>query len=575
MVRPRRAVWLAFLSVLQVFVLACGSLQLPSQLNLSSVVRIAGTPAPAYGDATPTPPPATASQASLIRRRGRLLVGVRFDAPPLSSVNAKGELEGLDIDLARGFARRWLGGPEKVEFSQVTSTSALRRIANREIDMAMGGIAATKAGELQVDYSLSHIADGDALLVRTGAYTSVASLARKSVVYVDLENIPSFRTAQFSAGITTALQSLTSYPAAFAALRGGTADAVLGNWRRLRLEAASGSGLSVLSVLRREPLAIALPQGDPDWTGLVNATLTDQFADGSFDALYAKWFKAPAEGTRPLALIAPASFASLPDTLTARSSLAGIARTRKLRVGYLTNSDPLSFANREQPNGFEVDLIRELAKRWFDAEAAAVFTPYGTEDALAAAMQANTIDAGIGDLRPGPANARRFDFTPATFLAGVGALTLASNKALTFGDLGGKTIGLLRNGPDQQTLATLKQARGVVLNEVVFADTGSALQALRSGQISAVVADRVTLFAVDRVNRDTKMLGDQLSAAPVGIAVAAGDSALKNALSLGLQEMLSDGAFIKLYRKWLDEPFKPPFDALPGETVPSRSLVSP
>lgn len=556
----------------QVFVLACGSLPLPAGLNLVDVARIGATPGPGYAAPSPTPPPSDLSTAGLVRKRGKLLVGVRFDAPPLSSVNAAGELEGLDIDLAREFARRWLGSPDKVEFSQVTSASALRRVASREIDMAMGGLVQTRAGELQVDWSLPYLVDGDALLVRTGTITNTAGLARKNVVYIDLENAASLRTAPATSGFTVSLRSMVSYPAAFQLVRSGGADAVVGKWRRLRLEAATNPGVSVLEVLLREPVAVALPQGDPDWTALVNATLSDQIADGGFGSLYARWFKSPPPPGQRLET-AQVTFAGLPDTLPKRDSIPAMAQTRKIRVGYVSSADPLAYANREQANGFEVDLLRELARRWFDAETAAQFVAYQTPDALANGLQAGAVDVGIGGLRANLPTSRRLDFTPSTFLGGVGLLTLASNKGTTFGDFGGRNVGVLRESVDQTTLAALKSARGVTFNEVVFADTGSALQALRSNQIGAIVGERLTLFALDRVNRDTKMIGDQLSVAPMAIAVAAGDSGLKNALSLGLQELLADGTFAKLYRKWLDEPFKAPFEPMPGEAVPSRSLI--
>lgn len=570
--RNHRFALLVALCVAQGLALACASLPLPAGLNLGDVARIGATPGPAYAGPSPTPPPANVSTAGLVRKRGRLLVGVRFDAPPLSSVNAAGELEGLDIDLAREFARRWLGSPDKVEFSQVTSASALRRVASREIDLAMGGLVQTRAGELQVDWSLPYLVDGDALLVRTGVITNTAGLARKDVVYVDVENTASLRLAPSTSGFTVALKSLVSYPAAYQLLRSGGTDAVLGKWRRLRLEAATNPGVSVLDVLLREPVAVALPQGDPDWAALVNATLNDQIADGGFGSLYARWFKAPPPpGQRPET--APLTFAALPDTLVTRDGLSTLARTRKIRVGYVSNADPLAYANREQANGFEVDLLRELARRWFDAETAAQFVAYQTADALANGLQAGAVDVGIGGLRANLPNNRRLDFAPASFLGGVGLLTLASNKGTTFGDFGGKTVGVLREGVDQSTLGALKSARGITFNEVVFADTGSALQALRGNQISAIVGERLTLFGLDRVNRDTKMIGDQLSVAPMAIAVAAGDSGLKNAISLGLQEMLADGTFAKVYRKWLDEPFKAPFEPAPGEAVPSRSLI--
>jgi len=570
--RNHRFSLLVALCVMQLFVLACGSLPLPAGLSIVDVARIGATPGPAYAAPSPTPPPASLSAAGLVRKRGKLIVGVRFDAPPLSSVNAAGELEGLDIDLAREFARRWLGSPDKVEFSQVTSASALRRVASREIDMAMGGLVQTRAGELQVDWSLPYLVDGDALLVRTGAITNTAGLARKNVVYIDLENTASLRTAPATSGFTVSLKSLASYPAAYQLLRSGGADAVIGKWRRLRLEAASNPGVSVLDVLLREPVAVALPQGDLDWAALVNATLSDQIADGGFGSLYAKWFKSPPPTSQRLET-AQVTFAGLPDTLVKRDSIPTLAQTRKIRVGYVSNADPLAYAIREQANGFEVDLLRELARRWFDAETAAQFVAYQTADGLANGLQAGAVDVGIGGLRTNLANSRRLDFAPPSFLGGVGLLTLASNKGTTFADFGGRNIGVLREGVDQNTLAGLKSARGVTFNEVVFADTGSALQALRGNQIAAIVGERLTLFGLDRVNRDTKMIGDQLSVAPIAIAVAAGDSGLKNAISLGLQEMLADGTFAKVYRKWLDEPYKAPFETAPGEAVPSRSLI--
>jgi ABC-type amino acid transport substrate-binding protein len=436
----------------------------------------------------------------------------------------------------------------------------------------MGGLAQTTAGELQVDWSLPYLVDGDALLVRTGVFTNVAAIARKTVAYVDIENTASLRAAPATAGFTVSLKSVVSYPAAFQLLRSGGTDAVLGKWRRLRLEAAAAPGVTVLEVLRREPIAVALPQGDPDWTALVNATLNDQIADSGCGSLYAKWFKAPPPpGQRPET--AQVTFAGLPDTLARRDSVATLAQTRKIRVGYVSNADPLAFANREQANGFEVDLMRELARRWFDAETAAQFTPYQTADALASALQSGAVDVGIGGLRANAANNRRLEFAPASFLSGVGLLTLASNKGSAFGDFGGRNIGVLRDGVDQATLGALKSARGVAFNEMIFTDSGSALQALRSNQIAGIAGDRLSLFALDRVNRDTKMIGDQLSVAPMAIAVAAGDARLKNALTLGLREMLGDGTFAKLYRKWLDEPFKAPFESAPGEAVPSRSLI--
>ncbi|MBX7212526.1 MAG: transporter substrate-binding domain-containing protein [Thermoflexales bacterium] len=569
--RPRAALALA-LALLQALTLACSAAT--SQLGILPE-SVAATPNAPYAIATATRPPATMSTAGLVRARGALAIGVRFDAPPLASVNAKGELEGLDIDLAREFARRWLGGPDKVSFRQVTSVSALSTLANREIDLAMGGLAASRAGDLQVDYSLPYLTDGDALLTRSGVYTSVVGLARKSVTYVDVETVDALRAWQNSNNFTVTLKSVNSYPAAFDLVRAGGTAAMVGRWRRLRVEAANDPALSVLTVLRREPVTVALPEGDPEWASLVNATLNDVIADGTFARLYQKWFKSAPDAARAPGGSPAMAFSSLSDTLVARNSAAAIAKARKLRVGYISSADPLSFNNKDAASGYLPELLREVAKRWFDSEAAASFVAYPTPDALAAALQAGSIDLGIGNLTVSAANAKRFDFTPTVFQGGFGLLTTAASKATGFGDFNGKTIGVLRDSLDGESLAAAKQARSLTFNEVSFSDMGTALQALRSGQIVAIAGDRLTLFATDRVNRDTKMLGDQLSAVPVAIVVAPGETTLKNALGLALQEMAVDGALQRIYRKWLEEPYKAPLDVLPGEAPSSRTVIAP
>jgi hypothetical protein len=45
----------------------------------------------------------------------------------------------MDVDLAREFARRWLGSERNAEFVQVTTATAAERVARREVDLALAG----------------------------------------------------------------------------------------------------------------------------------------------------------------------------------------------------------------------------------------------------------------------------------------------------------------------------------------------------------------------------------------------------------------------------------------------------
>jgi len=53
-----------------------------------------------------------------VKRRGKLIAGVKTEYPPLGFLDGKGIHKGLDIDIARGLAKELLGSEEAVEFVQ-------------------------------------------------------------------------------------------------------------------------------------------------------------------------------------------------------------------------------------------------------------------------------------------------------------------------------------------------------------------------------------------------------------------------------------------------------------------------
>ncbi|MCL5996014.1 MAG: transporter substrate-binding domain-containing protein [Chloroflexi bacterium] len=402
--------------------------ELPS-IELDTIARIAATPNAAVNQPTPTAAPATISTAFLVKERSKLRVGVRFDAPRLSSVTSDGQLEGLDIDLAREFARRWLGSTDNVEFVQVTSTSAPKRIEQREVDMAMGGLIHSRQAETHADFTLSYAFDGEALLARTGSYADFGALAQRSVTYIDIPSISALSNAQIAANITVSLQTAQSYALAIQQLRDGQTDAVAGRWRRLRLEVAEDPALTILTVFQREPVAIMLPQNDSDWADLVNITLSALVSDGTYAIMYQKWFKQPPEPVTPLAGTIDLQLATLPDAITLHNSLDQIRTTTSVRIGFIAQADPLATLDTNgQPTGFEIDLCRELAQRWFQNQAAAQFTIVAPGD-IANLLNNGTIDLAVGGIVRTQANERLMDFS-STYYNDVGIALPVNNSAL-------------------------------------------------------------------------------------------------------------------------------------------------
>ncbi len=389
---------------------ACSSLP-----GLSDLRDIAATPVPSTPWVQSTVAPPDISTAALVKMRAMVRVGIRYDAPPLARVNAEGELEGMDVDLARDFARRWLGSERNVEFVQVTSLSAPALIANREVDMAMGGLVHSKSAEPAVDYSVSTVQDGEAMLARTGTFSDFLSMAGRTVTYIDSSSTFALRDAQIANNITVTLVGQNSYRAAVNDLVAGQTDGVAGRWRRLRATATNDPALAILTVFTRDPIAIMLPQNDSEWTDLVNLTFSQQVEDGTYASLYEKWFGVPPDPLETIPQPNPPQLADLPNSIAPRDVISTMKAANAVRVGFNAGASPFTALNGEgQPEGFEVDLAREMARRWFNDPAAAQFTP--VSDA-AAALASDQADLAIGGIGRNGTTERGMDFSQTIFVS--------------------------------------------------------------------------------------------------------------------------------------------------------------
>jgi putative glutamine transport system substrate-binding protein len=421
-----------FLCVLMIALTACSSL--PGMGLLGDLRDIAATPVPSTPRVQPTTAPPDISTAALVKMRAKIRVGIRYDAPPMARVNADGELEGMDVDLARDFARRWLGSERNVEFVQVTSLSAPAMIANREVDLAMGGLIHSKSAEPLADFSLTTVQDGEALLARTGTFSDFLSMAGSTVTYIDSQSTFALRDAQIANNMTVTLVGQNSYRAAVDDLIAGQTDAVAGRWRRLRATATNDPALTILTIFTREPIAIMLPQNDSAWADLVNLTFSQQVNDGTYDALYERWFGAKPELPATIPQPNPPQLADLPNNIAPRDVLSAMKAANAVRVGFNAGASPFSALNGEgQPEGFEVDLVREMARRWFNNPDAAQFA--SVNDA-AAALAGDQADLAIGGIGRNGATERTMDFSQTIFVSnGLPVAIAVPHESSTLRDL--------------------------------------------------------------------------------------------------------------------------------------------
>lgn len=89
-----------------------------------------------------------------IQERGKIIVGVKFDFPLFGLKNpVTGELEGMDIQLARGIAKDLTGNANNVEFIEVNSGNREVYLQQHKVDVVIATYPPNAARERAVDFA--------------------------------------------------------------------------------------------------------------------------------------------------------------------------------------------------------------------------------------------------------------------------------------------------------------------------------------------------------------------------------------------------------------------------------------
>ena len=127
-------------------------------------------PVPTLVPPTPVPWPATIelagpqeSAVARILRDGRVRVGILFNAPPFALLNIRGELAGMEADIARSMGESW--GVD-VDFLQVTRQSASEMLRSGAVDFLAAALVQRQDERRIMEFCQSHYRGAQALLLR-------------------------------------------------------------------------------------------------------------------------------------------------------------------------------------------------------------------------------------------------------------------------------------------------------------------------------------------------------------------------------------------------------------------------
>lgn len=314
--RARRSLTAAAVALgLSVALAACsggevnvGSHPAPPPVGVGSVVT--GTPAPAATGAAACNPEASSLAPTdtdfdgptlqKIKARGRLIVGVSDDGNLTGFLDpTTHQEEGFDVDVAVQVAAAIFGtATGHIQYVAVNNAERITDILSGTIDMTVDTMTITCERLQQVAFSSVYFKAEQQLLVLKGSnITSMAQLGGKKVCAAD--------------GSTSiaAIQSDKNHPLAYGVVdfsdclvalqQNDVVAASTDNTILAGLAKQDPNTVVTGPSLESEPYGIAMSKDSPDLEEFVNSVLEQMRTDGTWEAIYNKWFGATLAPTPP------------------------------------------------------------------------------------------------------------------------------------------------------------------------------------------------------------------------------------------------------------------------------------
>lgn len=217
---------------------------------------------------------------------------------------------------------------------------------------------------------------------------------------------------------------------------------------------------------------------------------------------------------------------------------AEIEARGKLIVAVKDNTRPLGFRDPDgRIRGFEIDLARQLALMLLGNHAAVELIPVSNRDRLDI-LHRGEADLVIAGLTVTPMRSRQVYFTRPYHFDSTSLITRQASIT-QLADLRGQRVALLRGS---SAIAVLRHRApdAILLGVDSYQE---AMASLATGEAAAFAGDRTILTGWSQIHPEYRVLGDRLSAEPLGVAIAktANSGRLLIALNQALRELEQSG----------------------------------
>ena len=285
LISTRRFLQIAGIAAAGLLLAACGKKEEP--------------PAPAPLASAPAPAPAPAKV---------YVVGTDAAYAPFESQNEKGEIVGFDIDVVQAAAKR--AGIE-IKFVNTPWEGIFNALGQGDRDMVVSAVTITEERKGTMDFSDPYFDAQQLIAVKDNSKIAKFTDLKKLKVGVQTGTTGDEAVTKLQGKASANIKRFESTPLALKELESGGVDAVVADNGVVINYLANNPGGKFKSIADKEfvpeQYGVALKKGNTELQGRINKGLAEIRADGTYAAIFTKYFGAP-----------PAAAASAPALAASR-----------------------------------------------------------------------------------------------------------------------------------------------------------------------------------------------------------------------------------------------------------------
>jgi polar amino acid transport system substrate-binding protein len=128
---------------------------------------------------------ASAGTLKEIQQRRKLVVAVKDNTPPLGFRDRNGNLQGLEIDIARKLAEELFQKSDAIELIPVVNQDRLKVVIDGKVDITIARVTITQNRSRVIDFSNSYYADGTGIITTQSNILKNRDLVGKKVAVLE------------------------------------------------------------------------------------------------------------------------------------------------------------------------------------------------------------------------------------------------------------------------------------------------------------------------------------------------------------------------------------------------------